>query len=461
MVIRSVFLKKVTCLFMVGLLALPLYAVEQQPAADSYEGLNTWNKAVRTVDTYLLKPWTKYHKPMSILLMLAAMGTVAYWGHNCTREANADNSNWLTNTLKKYLGVRPDTTADNHATLTHFDPTEITRFNKFITYMDNNPIKSIFTVAITLPLVEAIREKIGDLKLHTWWEKQRGLNTYERQQFLMKFQAISCIEFKDLIGQDNIKTKIAPLMEYAKDPINYTQTHENINTNYLFYGVSGTGKTCFAQALMREVQKANPRIRTFRIPAYVLNNLDAEELQNTLKEVQKLAPCVICIDQVYNYHTREAQTLGRKFIDAVRAISNNGTLTQSPDQPVFLIVSTNKLEAIDISAPRLDFKGILFCKPTLQERGEHIRKTLQSQGVDNIDVEILAHETEDFSFQRITGCFCDAWITYRNYIHQKWAESPDNNLPDSFLKIAAQFPFTIDRMLTGINREKQTVSIAA
>lgn len=125
------------------------------------------------------------------------------------------------------------------------------------------------------------------------------------------------------------------------------------------------------------------------------------------------APCVLFIDEIdlLNLQRTGDRTLLADFLQAMSGIAN-----KDPKKQVIIIGTTNKPENLDtalVQPGRLALE-IRFEYPTFAERKLFITKRLNKFAIDpaafDIDVDSLAHQTQDRSFEDIKMMLDSAFI---------------------------------------------------
>ncbi len=143
---------------------------------------------------------------------------------------------------------------------------------------------------------------------------------------------------QEIQGFDSAKLALTWLLQYVQDPV----SNHGIFTNYILYGIPGSGKSGFVHALMREIKNLNPAFRTFEIPFEELFKvLEQDTEENFIQRFRVHAPCVVYIRALYSPHAA--------YHRYSRKLEILNKLSQWPDCPVITILTPSKLEAIDIS----------------------------------------------------------------------------------------------------------------
>ena len=156
------------------------------------------------------------------------------------------------------------------------------------------------------------------------------------------------VTFKDVAGQDEAKESLEEIIDFLHNPGKYTAIGAKLPKGALLVGSPGTGKTLLAKAVAGEAN----------VPFFSSSGSDfvemfvgvgASRVRDLFKEAAKVAPCIICIDEI--------DTIG-KSRDASRFGGNDEreqTLNQllaeldgfDPSKGVIVLGATNRPEVLD------------------------------------------------------------------------------------------------------------------
>ena len=113
----------------------------------------------------------------------------------------------------------------------------------------------------------------------------------------MYVQKETGITFKDVAGEDEAKESLTEIVDFLHNPGKYTKIGAKLPKGALLVGPPGTGKTLLAKAVAGEAH----------VPFYSLSGSDfvemfvgvgASRVRDLFKEAQKMAPCIIFIDEI-------------------------------------------------------------------------------------------------------------------------------------------------------------------
>ncbi len=212
----------------------------------------------------------------------------------------------------------------------------------------------------------------------------------------------SKVTFEDVAGLKEAKIEIMEIVDFLKNPEEYTKLGAKIPKGILLTGPPGTGKTLLAKAVAGEAQ----------VPFYSMSGSEfvemfvgvgASRVRDLFKQAKEKAPSIIFIDEI--------DAVGRSRDKAKSFQSNDereNTLNQllaeldgfGTNTGVIVLAATNRVDILDkalLRAGRFD-RHIYLELPTKIEREEIFNVHLKRIKMDEtIDVELLASLTPGFS----------------------------------------------------------------
>lgn len=207
--------------------------------------------------------------------------------------------------------------------------------------------------------------------------------------------------FQDVAGLKQVKNDMMLLVDFLKNPNQYTEAGAKLPKGVIFYGPPGTGKTLLAKALAGEagVPFFNMSGSDF-IEMFV--GLGAKRVRELFEEARKNAPCIIFIDELdaignSRSNLSSGNTEHRQTINALLAEMDgfNGA------EGILVIGATNRLEDLDnalIRPGRFDKHISVPLPETADERLEIINLyTKNKKFAEDVNFELLAKETIGFS----------------------------------------------------------------
>ena len=205
------------------------------------------------------------------------------------------------------------------------------------------------------------------------------------------------VNFKDVAGQDEAKESLQEIVDFLHNPKRYTDIGAKLPKGALLVGPPGTGKTLLAKAVAGEAG----------VPFFSLAGSDfvemfvgvgASRVRDLFKEAQKMAPCIIFIDEIdaigksrdsrYGGGNDEReQTLNQLLAEMDGFDTSKGLL---------ILAATNRPEVLDkalLRPGRFD-RRIIVDKPDLKGRLETLK--VHSKDVkmnESVDLDALALAT--------------------------------------------------------------------
>lgn len=205
------------------------------------------------------------------------------------------------------------------------------------------------------------------------------------------------VNFKDVAGQDEAKESLQEVVDFLHNPKRYTDIGAKLPKGALLVGPPGTGKTLLAKAVAGEAG----------VPFFSLAGSDfvemfvgvgASRVRDLFKEAQKMAPCIIFIDEIdaigksrdsrYGGGNDEReQTLNQLLAEMDGFDTSKGLL---------ILAATNRPEVLDkalLRPGRFD-RRIIVDKPDLKGRLEILKVHSKDVKMDeSVDLDALALAT--------------------------------------------------------------------
>ena len=205
------------------------------------------------------------------------------------------------------------------------------------------------------------------------------------------------VNFKDVAGQDEAKESLQEVVDFLHNPKRYTDIGAKLPKGALLVGPPGTGKTLLAKAVAGEAG----------VPFFSLAGSDfvemfvgvgASRVRDLFKEAQKMAPCIIFIDEIAAIgksrdsrygggNDEREQTLNQLLAEMDGFDTSKGLL---------ILAATNRPEVLDkalLRPGRFD-RRIIVDKPDLKGRLETLKVHSKDVKMDeSVDLDALALAT--------------------------------------------------------------------
>lgn len=222
------------------------------------------------------------------------------------------------------------------------------------------------------------------------------------------------VNFKDVAGQDEAKESLQEVVDFLHNPKRYTDIGAKLPKGALLVGPPGTGKTLLAKAVAGEAG----------VPFFSLAGSDfvemfvgvgASRVRDLFKEAQKMAPCIIFIDEIdaigksrdsrYGGGNDEReQTLNQLLAEMDGFDTSKGLL---------ILAATNRPEVLDkalLRPGRFD-RRIIVDKPDLKGRLETLKVHSKDVKMDeSVDLDALALATAGLAGSDLANMINEAAI---------------------------------------------------
>ena len=231
--------------------------------------------------------------------------------------------------------------------------------------------------------------------------RQGGSNAkamnFGKSRAKMSTQEENHVTFAQVAGLQEEKEELAEIVDFLKSPGKYTQVGARIPKGVLLEGPPGTGKTLLAKAVAGEAG----------VPFFSLAGSDfvemfvgvgASRVRDLFKEAQKMAPCIIFIDEIDaigksrdskfgSGNDEREQTLNQLLAEMDGFDTSKGLL---------ILAATNRPEVLDkalLRPGRFD-RRIIVDKPDLKGRLETLKVHSKDVKMDEtVDLDALALAT--------------------------------------------------------------------
>ena len=196
------------------------------------------------------------------------------------------------------------------------------------------------------------------------------------------------VTFRDVAGQDEAKESLEEIIDFLHNPQKYTEIGAKLPKGALLVGPPGTGKTLLAKAVAGEAN----------VPFFSISGSDfvemfvgvgASRVRDLFKEANKMAPCIIFIDEIDTIGKSRDNRMGG---NDEREQTLNQLLAEldgfDPGKGIIVLGATNRPEVLDkalLRPGRFD-RRITIDRPNLAGRlatlQVHTRKIRLAEDVD-------------------------------------------------------------------------------
>ncbi|WPQ60040.1 ATP-dependent metallopeptidase FtsH/Yme1/Tma family protein [Paenibacillus polymyxa] len=242
--------------------------------------------------------------------------------------------------------------------------------------------------------------------------------------------------FKQIAGHEEAKEDMQYLVDFLKNPLNYTIMGAKLPKGVIFYGPPGTGKTLFAKALAGEAG----------VPFFSVSGSDfvekyvgtgASRVRDMFNLARKKAPCIIFIDEIdaigrsrdSGSHSEQLQTLNAILKEMDGFDSNEG---------IIVIGATNRLDDLDsafIRPGRFD-KHIAIHLPDQKSRLDILKIHAQNKPLaTDVDLESLSKLTVGLSGASLESILNESSILATS---RRQKEITAKEIDDAYFKIVMQ-----------------------
>ena len=205
------------------------------------------------------------------------------------------------------------------------------------------------------------------------------------------------VTFKDVAGQDEAKESLQDVVDFLHNPKKYRDIGAKLPKGALLVGPPGTGKTLLAKAVAGEAN----------VPFFSLAGSDfvemfvgvgASRVRDLFKEAQKMAPCIIFIDEIDAIGKSRDSRYGGGNDEREQTL--NQLLAEmdgfDASKGILILAATNRPEVLDkalLRPGRFD-RRIIVDKPDLKGRLETLKVHSKDVHMDEtVDLDALALAT--------------------------------------------------------------------
>lgn len=226
---------------------------------------------------------------------------------------------------------------------------------------------------------------------------------FGKSNALMVAHEESRITFEDVAGLEEAELEVREIVEFLKNPKQFTRLGAKIPKGILLIGPPGTGKTLLAKAVAGEAQ----------VPFFIISGSEfvemfvgvgAARVRDLFKQAKEKVPCIVFIDELDAMGRTRGKGAFLSGANDERESTLNQLLTEmdgfSSNSGVIVLAATNRADVLDpalLRPGRFD-RHIYLELPNLREREAIFKVHLRPLVLDkNIDIPFLAAQTPGFS----------------------------------------------------------------
>jgi len=256
------------------------------------------------------------------------------------------------------------------------------------------------------------------------------------------------VTFQDVAGIDEAKEELEEIIQFLRDPKQFTRLGGRIPKGVLLVGPPGTGKTLLARAIAGE---ANVPFLSISGSDFVemFVGVGASRVRDLFSQGKRHAPCIIFIDEIDAVgrhrgaglgggHDEREQTLNQLLVEMDGFESNEG---------VILVAATNRPDVLDpalLRPGRFD-RQVVVPLPDVKGREKilevHARRLPLA---DDVDFQLIARGTPGFSGADLENLVNEAAL----YAARQNKEKVE----------LADFEYAKDKVLMGTERRSMVIS---
>ena len=265
------------------------------------------------------------------------------------------------------------------------------------------------------------------------------------------------VTFKDVAGQDEAKESLQEVVDFLHNPKKYRDIGAKLPKGALLVGPPGTGKTLLAKAVAGEAG----------VPFFSLAGSDfvemfvgvgASRVRDLFKEAQKMAPCIIFIDEIDAIGKSRDSRYGGGNDEREQTL--NQLLAEmdgfDPSKGILILAATNRPEVLDkalLRPGRFD-RRIIVDKPDLKGRLETLKVHSKDVHMDEtVDLDALALATAGLVGSDLANMINEAAINAVKH-NRKFVNQSD--LFEAFELVAVGGKEKKDRVMS--DKERKIVS---
>ena len=222
------------------------------------------------------------------------------------------------------------------------------------------------------------------------------------------------VTFDDVAGADEEKAELQEVVDFLRDPKQYTAIGARIPHGILLVGPPGTGKTLLAKAVAGEadVQFLSISGSDF-VEMYV--GVGASRVRDLFNQAKKIAPAIIFIDEIDAVGRKRGSGLGGGHDEREQTLNQMLVEMDGFDRTegVIVLAATNRADILDpalLRPGRFD-RQIYVGAPDCKGREEILRVHAKNKRLDDsVDLHTVALATSGFTGADLSNLMNEAAI---------------------------------------------------
>lgn len=255
-----------------------------------------------------------------------------------------------------------------------------------------------------------------------------GLWSFGKSKAQRYQRSQSNTQFSDVAGLDNAKRDLQEIIDYLRDPSQFTALGAKLPKGVLLVGPPGTGKTLLARACAGEAHVPFFSISGSEfIEMFV--GVGASRVRDMFQNAKKEAPAIIFIDEIDSIGRARGTGLGGGHDEREQTL--NQILAEmdgfSPHESVVVIAATNRPDVLDpaLTRPGRFDRQITLELPHRKAREQILRiHTRETPLADDVDLATLARRTIGFSGAQLQNLVNEATLL-AGRTHKHWVDAED------------------------------------
>ncbi len=244
------------------------------------------------------------------------------------------------------------------------------------------------------------------------------------------------INFDKVAGLKEEKEDLEEIVDFLKNPGNYTQLGARIPKGVLLEGPPGTGKTLLAKAVAGEAG----------VPFFSISGSDfvemfvgvgASRVRDLFEEAKRNAPCIVFIDEIDAVARRRGTGMGGGHDEREQTL--NQLLVEMDgfgvNEGIIVMAATNRVDILDpaILRPGRFDRKVAVGAPDVGGREEILKVHAKNKPLgDDVDLKQVAQTTAGFTGADLENLLNEAAI---NAAKDKKAYVSQEDIKKAFIKV--------------------------